>query len=151
MTRISKLVVKETVEELLKLQQAVILPYKKKRLEMLIRTKTGNGITKAELSHTLQVSDKTIQEWRKKYKKGGIEKLLEESRGGDRVGAIHDPKIIKLIQIYIEQTKHPYAVVNIMTWLITEHGYTINQLPPPNSFKYYLFHRYKKMPEMVIR
>jgi transposase len=49
---------------------------------MLLLIKEGKFITKDALSEVLQVSTQSVHIWRTKYNAGGLDRLLEDKRGG---------------------------------------------------------------------
>ena len=87
MEKAIKIEVKETAEFLRKeLKNAS--SQQQKRIQMLLLIQKGTHLTKASLAIALGMSDHSIQTWRTKYKQGGLEILLTETRGGNKKAQI---------------------------------------------------------------
>jgi transposase len=116
--------VQESVKELKRLQKKH--PGKYKPLEMLLLVLRHGAVSKDKLAALLNVSTKSVQNWRATYIRGGIAALLKENRGGNRPAAItataeealskrlHDPK--GGFRSYIE----------LQQWLQDEFGIVMN-------------------------
>jgi transposase len=80
MAKALNVVVKESVKDLKSIQKQKPSYYS--RIQMLLLIKEGKFITKDALSEALQVSTQSVHIWRTKYNAGGIDRLLEDKRGG---------------------------------------------------------------------
>ena len=87
MSRPTNIIVSESLQELKQAQKGSTLP-KQKRLQMLVLIKKGTHSSVDELSQALGVSPTSIQTWRSRYKKGGLDFMLEDNRGGYKKGQI---------------------------------------------------------------
>lgn len=78
-----KIIVKETLEELRRLQKRSV-PLIAIRIRSLIETKKSGetGISKRELAARIGVDPNSIQSWRKLYEQGGIASILHHGRVG---------------------------------------------------------------------
>ena len=80
MAKALNVVVKESVKDLKSIQKQKPSYYS--RIQMLLLIKEGKFVTKDALSEALQVSTQSVHIWRTKYNAGGIDRLLEDKRGG---------------------------------------------------------------------
>jgi transposase len=102
MAKLLEITVKESESELKQIQKKS--PTKYKQIEMLIHIKKKGSLSKLKLVSLLNVSDKSITSWRKLYRTGRLNALLQERRGGHKRAALsgkphaalsrrlHDPK-----------------------------------------------------------
>jgi transposase len=77
MARKIVLEIRETVEELKKRLQKAKIISSRERLRMLLELKTQKVKTRKELGRILGRDEATITRWLKKYREGGLLKLLE--------------------------------------------------------------------------
>src|SRR5271155_3450901 len=96
MAKALEIKVKEGLSELRRLQKNQ--PNKRVRLQMLVLIKEGKQQTKDGLAEALGVSNKSVHIWRTNYLKGGIELMLEDKRGGNKV-----PQITPAMSVRIEK------------------------------------------------
>lgn len=86
MAKALEIKVKESLAELRQLQKTH--PTKRVRIQMLVLIKKEKHLTKDGLALALGVSNKSIHTWRGNYLKGGMELMLEDKRGGNKVAQI---------------------------------------------------------------
>jgi transposase len=103
MAILKKLKIKESLSEIKRLQQKSPL-YLSIRLQMLIVIKTKEVHSKRGLSDILGISANSIQAWKQLYSQGGIDKLMEYHRGGNKKPVI-DAKADKAI---VAKLSNPY-------------------------------------------
>ncbi len=84
---VKKLEVKESVEELKKLYQKVGYPVKS-RVKMLLMSLQKDLHSKQQLAKEVGVDKNSIQRWKTIYGKEGLEALLKDKRGGQRITVI---------------------------------------------------------------
>jgi transposase len=82
-----EIIVKESLSELRALQKG-LSDQKKKRIQMLMLLKGDGSLTKIYMGKALCVSSHSVQTWRKCYEQHGIDKLLSDERGGNKVAQI---------------------------------------------------------------
>src|SRR5580698_10383063 len=78
--------IKESLAELRQLQKTH--PNQRVRIQMLVLIKEEKQQTKDGLAEALGVSNKSVHTWRSNYLKGGMELMLEDNRGGNKVSQI---------------------------------------------------------------
>lgn len=119
MAKALTVIVKESIKELKSIQRKKPSYYS--RVQMLLLIKEGKFITKDALAEALQVSTQSVHIWRTKYNEGGIEKLLEDNRGGKPAkitSAIHDQLSDRL-----NNSKEGFkSFVEIQQWLKEKFG-----------------------------
>jgi transposase len=103
MAILKKLEIKESVPELKKLQQKSP-SYLAIRLQMLLVMKTKDIHSKRGLNDILGISANSIQSWKQLYSQGGLDKLMEYHRGGNKQPVI-DAKADKAI---VAKLSNPY-------------------------------------------
>jgi transposase len=110
--------VKESLTELKQLQKTQ--PNKRSRIQMLILIKEGKQQTKDGLALALGVSNKSVHTWRGNYLKGGIELMLKDKRGGNKVAQI-TPSMSARIEKRLSNPKEGFkSYVEAQQW-INEH------------------------------
>jgi transposase len=116
--------VQETIAELKNLQKKN--PSKYKALQMLILLKQKGALSKDTLALMTGASDKSIHIWRTKYRNGGINSLLEDSRGGKKKAAITE-KIHRQLSNRLHNPRTGFrSFIEIQQWLLEEFGLTMN-------------------------
>ncbi|MFH7024331.1 MAG: helix-turn-helix domain-containing protein [Heteroscytonema crispum UTEX LB 1556] len=98
MSRLLKLTIHETQEELEKRLKAPMSANAQERLQMLYWLKNGQVNSRKELVKRLNRGEATITRWLKKYKQGGLVALLEVKRAPGRKTIIPDDAIASLEQ-----------------------------------------------------
>lgn len=83
-----KIEVKESLSELYALQKSQSSRTLINRIQMLILLKKGDFKYHTELEDALPFKVRTIKDWIKNYKTGGLPTLLVDDRGGNRQAAI---------------------------------------------------------------
>lgn len=92
----------------------------KPRIQMLILSKQAKAAGKNALATALGVNHNSVQNWRKTYEQGGIEKLLEDKRGGNRA-AIIDAATDKALRLKLSDAKNaPRSFKELQQW-VDEH------------------------------
>lgn len=86
MARALSFPIKESLAELRKFQKQ--LPRKYKALQMLIVIKQQGALSKDALAVMLGASDRSIQTWRSNYISGGMDQMLQDTRGGKKIAKI---------------------------------------------------------------
>ena len=86
----SKFIIKESLKQLKELHKDS-KPKQQPRLQMLIfLKKEQEGLSKTVLADRLGFNHNSIQQWRTNYRKGGLNLLLGDKRGGNRKSVIKD-------------------------------------------------------------
>lgn len=88
--------IRESLSYLYALQKAQSNRTLINRIQMLILLKKGNFKYQTELEDALPFNVRSIKDWIKKYKTGGITDLLSDGRGGNRSAAIDGEAYDKL-------------------------------------------------------
>jgi transposase len=110
--------VKESLTELRQFQKTQ--PNKRSRIQMLVLIKEGKQQTKDGLAEALGVSNKSVHSWRSNYLKGGIELMLKDKRGGNKVAQI-TPSMSVRIEKRLSNPKEGFkSYVEAQQW-INEH------------------------------
>lgn len=92
------------------------------RARMLYLMKHDGITSKSELGTALSVSPDTVQKWRDKYKKGGIELMLEDKRGGTKPAQITPEAHEKLAERLSEPTGAFRSYIEAQEWINREFG-----------------------------
>ena len=89
----------------------------KPRIQMLILSKQSKACGKYALSAALGVNHNSVQNWRKNYQQGGIERLLQDKRGGNRAAVI-DQKTDKAIAARLSDGRNaPRSFKELQQWV----------------------------------
>lgn len=132
MAKALTVIVKESVKELKSLQRQKPSYYS--RIQMLLLIKEGKYITKDTLAEVLQVSTQSVHIWRTKYNAGGIDKLLEDKRGGKPAKITND--VHQQLSNRLNSSKECFkSYIEIQTWLKDNFGL---------EMKYQALHKYVK-------
>ena len=119
MAKALNVVVKESVTDLKSIQKDKPSYYS--RIQMLLLIKEGKFVTKDALSEALQVSTQSVHIWRTKYNAGGIDRLLEDKRGG-KPAQITAP-IHERLSTRLNSSKEGFkSFVEIQHWLQENFG-----------------------------
>ena len=119
MAKALNVVVKESVKDLKSIQKQKPSYYS--RIQMLLLIKEGKFVTKDALSEALQVSTQSVHIWRTKYNAGGIDRLLEDKRGG-KPAQITAP-IHERLSTRLNSSKEGFkSFVEIQHWLQENFG-----------------------------
>src|SRR4051812_10832930 len=119
------IIVKESLTELKQLQKQSS-PHLKSRIQMLILSKQAKAAGKYALADALGVNHNSIQTWRKNYNKGGLKKLLEDNRGGNRAAVI-DAKTDKAIVAKLSDARNaPRSFKELQQWVQDHYISNIN-------------------------
>ena len=87
------------------------------RIQMLILSKQTKVSGKYALADALGVNHNSVQSWRKIYEQHGIEKLLEDKRGGNRATVI-DAKTDKAIVARLSDVRNaPRSYKELQHWV----------------------------------
>jgi len=86
MAKALKIKIKESLTQLKEFQKTQ--RKNRVRIQMLVLIKEEKQQTKNGLAEALGVSNKSVHIWRTNYLKGGIELMLEDNRGGNKVAQI---------------------------------------------------------------
>lgn len=120
MRQLLSITVKEDLSELRSLQKGH--PGKYKTLQMLILLKQKGALSKDVLAMMTGASTKSIHTWRTRYRHGGIKALLEETRGGKKIGAITG-KIHQRLSDRLADPRGGFrSFIEIQQWLQQEFG-----------------------------
>ena len=124
MRQLLPITVKESIPELRILQKKN--PGKHKALQMLILLKQKGTLSKQTLALMTGASDKSIHVWRTKYRSGGINSLLKDSRGGKKKAAITE-KIHLQLSNRLHNPKTGFrSFIEIQQWLSDEFELVMN-------------------------
>ena len=118
MRQILPITVKEGVSDLRALQKKY--PGKHKAIQVLILLKQKGALSKDTLALMTGASNKSVQTWRAKYLRGGIEALLEERRGGKKKAAITGRMYQQLNERLHNPKKGFRSFIEIQQWLAEE-------------------------------
>jgi transposase len=119
MAKALKVVVKESTKELKSIQRQKPSYYS--RIQMLLLIKEGKFITKDALADALKVSTQSVHIWRTKYNEGGIERLLEDKRGGKPAKITE--QIHQRLSARLNSSKEGFkSFVEIQQWLKENFG-----------------------------
>jgi transposase len=119
MAKALTVIVKESVKELKSIQRQKPSYYS--RIQMLLLIKEGKYTTKDSLAEVLQVSTQSVHIWRTKYNAGGIEKLLEDKRGGKPAKITNDA--YQQLSNRLNNSKEGFKTyIEIQTWLKENFG-----------------------------
>lgn len=119
MAKALTVIVKESVKELKSIQRQKPSYYS--RIQMLLLIKEGKYTTKDSLAEVLQVSTQSVHIWRTKYNAGGIEKLLEDKRGGKPAKITNDA--YQQLSNRLNSSKEGFKTyIEIQTWLKDNFG-----------------------------
>jgi len=119
MAKALTVIVKESVKELKSIQRQKPSYYS--RIQMLLLIKGGKYTTKDSLAEVLQVSTQSVHIWRTKYNAGGIEKLLEDKRGGKPAKITNDA--YQQLSNRLNSSKEGFKTyIEIQTWLKENFG-----------------------------
>jgi len=84
---------------------------------MLILSKQSKALGKYALADALGVNHNSVQSWRKAYEQNGIEKLMEDKRGGNRAAVI-DVKTDKAIVARLSDARNaPRSFKELQQWV----------------------------------
>ena len=110
--------IKENLTELRKLQK--LFPRKYNAIQMLIVIKQKGALSKDVLAVMVGASDRSIQTWRSNYVTGGVDQMLEDSRGGKKAskitGAVHQ----QLSKRLTNSRQGFRSFIEIQQWLLDE-------------------------------
>ena len=110
------IIVRESLSELKQLHKQSSA-HVKPRIQMLILSKQSKAFGKYALADALGVNHNSVQSWRKHYECGGLEKLLEDNRGGNR-SAVIDAKTDKAIVAKLSDPKNaPRSFKELQKWV----------------------------------
>ena len=124
MAKLQVITVKETAEELKKLQGKVS-PSLKIRVKMLIGIQEGITSTQ-ELVIRTKSNRNSIAIWKKTYQEQGINGLLEENRGGTRPAAIQEKQRMQLQQKLSNPQGGFTSYIEAMNWINETFGLDMN-------------------------
>jgi transposase len=112
--------IKESLAELRQLQKTQ--PNKRVRIQMLVLIKEEKQQTKDGLAKALGVSNKSVHTWRGNYLKGGMELMLEDKRGGNKVAQI-TPSMSLRIEKRLSNPKEGFkSYVEAQRWINDHFG-----------------------------
>jgi transposase len=112
--------IKESIPELRRLQRQH--PSKFKALQMLILLRQQGPLSKDRLALLTGASDRSVHVWRNKYIQGGIEEVLKEGRGGNRLAAINI-EVYQKLETRLQDPRGGFrSFVEIQQWLQQEFG-----------------------------
>lgn len=98
----------------------------KPRIQMLILSKQSKASGKYALSDALGVNHNSVQSWRTRYQSAGIQRLLQDKRGGNRAAVI-DAKTDKAIEARLSDAKNaPRSFKELQQWVHDNHIKDIN-------------------------
>ncbi len=114
MAKALTVIVKESTKELKSIQRQKPSYYS--RIQMLLLIKDGKFITKDALASALKVSSQSIHIWRTKYNAGGIDRLLEDNRGGKPAKITE--QVHKRLSTRLNSSKEGFkSFIEIQAWL----------------------------------
>jgi transposase len=119
------IIVTESLVELKRLHKQSA-SHLKPRVQMLILSKQSKAFGKYALSDALGVNHNSVQSWRKSYEQGGVERLLQDKRGGNRAAVI-DEKTDKAIEVRLSDAKDaPRSFKELQQWVHDNYVKDIN-------------------------
>ena len=124
MAKLQLIIVKETAEDLKKMQGKVGSSLKP-RVKMLINIQQGI-ISTQELVIKTKSNRNSIASWKKIYLEQGISGLLEENRGGARPAAIKEEQQIQLHQKLCEPKGGFTSYYEAKNWINETFGLNMN-------------------------
>jgi transposase len=103
-------------------------PFIAKRLQALLLFKKHEhtGVSKRVVAASLGVDHNSIQTWRSLYIEGGIEKLMEHSKKGNRKSVITPAQNQTLKAVLHNPKNGIVGYVELLDWFNTEHKTDIN-------------------------
>jgi transposase len=110
--------IKENLTELRKLQKQ--FPRKYKAIQMLIVIKQKGALSKDALAVRVGASDRSIQTWRSNYVAGGVDQMLQDSRGGKKASKITGVVHQQLSKRLTNSRQGFRSFIEIQQWLLTE-------------------------------
>lgn len=116
MARPLKITITETTEELKKRLDRTTTASNKERLLLLYWLKIGLAKNRKELTAMLFRHEATITRWLQKYKKGGMEALLEVKKAPGKTSKISSEALIKLEE-ELKNTEGFSSYGEIQQWL----------------------------------
>lgn len=120
MQKIKQVLIKETLAQLRSLQKRH--PSKFKALQMLIVLKKYGNMSKYVVAAQIGSSQSSVGKWRSVYATKGIEGLLAEKRGGNRVGQITS-EVAKRLGNRLNNPKEGFrSFIEVQQWLASEFG-----------------------------
>src|SRR5438067_1988786 len=87
MSKVKGIVVKEELAGLQTLYRKAA-HHQRPRIKMLLISVQKDVHSKSELARHLKVNPNSVQEWKNRYKQGGLQGLLLDKRGGNRPSII---------------------------------------------------------------
>ena len=117
-------VIGESIEELRKQLKAQKTGRGKEKMQMLYWLKKGEILSRNELAERLNHDNSTIYRWLKRYKEGGIERLLEEPVRPGRNRSIPE-EVIAALTAELEKPKGFNSYGDIQSWLQENYGLAV--------------------------
>ena len=119
MPSVKKIVVKESLAELKRLQRSAP-SHLKVRLQMLLLALQKQLHSKYALAAALGVDNNSIQNWKAAYNQGGLKELLRDKRGGKKPSLI-DARTDKAICAKLSDSQKPLrSFTELQSW-VDEH------------------------------
>lgn len=120
MPRRLQMVIEESAKDLEKQLKHVRTASQKERLQMLWWIKSGQVREHQQLARQLGRDPSTITRWLQKYRRGGLDELLEVKKAGGKVPRMSAEALAGLQQRLAETGFSSYG--EIVSWLKTEYG-----------------------------
>jgi transposase len=121
MAQLLRIIVKESEAELKQMLKGKPI-HLHNRIRMLQLIKKKKIQTKDALAEALHVSPSTVHGWRTRYRKGGLNLLLEDKRGGKKAAAIQG-EAYQALQKRLHSPKEGFrSFVELQQWLKQEYG-----------------------------
>lgn len=127
MAKIGRPLEVEIAESELELEAAIkgaLTASSKERLQMLYWLKTGQVKSRQEIAQRLVRDEATITRWVRKYKDGGISRLLQVKKAPGKTPLMNEEVLFKLKQ-RLKDPQGFHSYVEIQQWISQEFGIEI--------------------------
>lgn len=121
MTGVVKINITETADQLKKLLKQQKTAYALSRLQALYLLKTQQVETVQHLAGVLGKSRVTVQRWLRKYREGGLNRLLEQHQSTGRPKII-SPEVRERLLLELAQPEGFDSYGEVQTWLKASEG-----------------------------
>lgn len=119
MSKVKKIEVKEGLAALQKLQRKAA-HHLRPRIKMLMISVQKQVHSKSELARHLKVSPGSVQQWKQRYERGGLQALLLDERGGNRPSKIDGATDKALAKKLADPQQAPRSFTELQQW-VDEH------------------------------
>jgi len=116
--------IKESEEELKKRLQTAREKSQIEKLQMLWWIKSGQITQRQEIGQRLAKDSSTITRWLQKYRRGGLQALLEIKKAPGAVRKLSD-EVLRDLQAQLNRSEGFSSYAEIVQWLQEKHGLTV--------------------------